>query len=68
MEERARKRRARIVTHRAKGFADAEAWDLEYWQSRSPQDRQAAFLALRRDVEKVLEARSSHEKPRSGHE
>ncbi len=62
MEEilaRSAERRRRMVVHRAASFDEAEAWDLEYWQARSPEERLEAFLALRRDVELVLEARGS---------
>jgi hypothetical protein len=43
-----------MVVHRAYGYADAEAWDLDYWQSMTPQQRLSALVAIRRDVEKVL--------------
>ncbi|NOZ95981.1 MAG: hypothetical protein GXP47_14775 [Acidobacteria bacterium] len=55
--DRAAERRRRMVVHRATGFDDAEAWDLEYWQSRTPEERMEAFLALKRDVVIVLESR-----------
>jgi len=50
---RSRLRRERMVAHRASGHADAEAWDLEFWQSRSPEERLSALVAIRRDVEAV---------------
>jgi hypothetical protein len=50
---RSRLRRGRMVAHRASGHADAEAWDLDFWQSQSPEDRLSALVALRRDVEAV---------------
>jgi hypothetical protein len=50
---RSRLRRERMVAHRASGHADAEAWDLEFWQSQSPEDRLSALFAIRRDVEAV---------------
>jgi hypothetical protein len=50
---RSRLRRERIVAHRASGHADAEAWDLDFWQSQSPEDRLSALVAIRRDVEAV---------------
>jgi hypothetical protein len=52
---RSRLRRERLVAHRASGHADAEAWDLDFWQSQSPEDRLSALVAIRRDVE-ALEA------------
>ena len=53
MATRSRLRRERMVAHRASGHADAEAWDLEFWQSQSPEDRLSALVAIRRDVEAV---------------
>ena len=57
LQKRAAARRRRILAHRAAGFEEAEAWDLEYWQSRTPEERLAAFMALRRDVQLVREAK-----------
>ncbi len=56
---RSEARRRRIVVHRAATFEDAEAWDLEYWQSRTPEERLSALVAIRRDVELVERARGS---------
>ena len=53
IEERSRERRKRMVVHTARGFEEAEQWDLEYWQSQTPAARLAALVAIRRDVEKV---------------
>ena len=53
MAARSRLRGERMVVHRASGHADAEAWDLEFWQSQSPEDRLSALVAIRRDVEAV---------------
>ena len=53
MAERSRLRRERMVAHRASGHADAEAWDLEFWQAQSPEERLSALVAIRRDVETV---------------
>ena len=39
LQERSRERKSRIVTHRARSFADAEQWDLEFWQRQSPAPR-----------------------------
>jgi hypothetical protein len=50
---RSRLRRERLVAHRASGHADAEAWDLAFWQSQSPEDRLSALVAIRADVEAV---------------
>ena len=51
--ERARERRTRMETHKASSFAEADAWDLSYWQKRTPEQRLEAYMALREDVEKV---------------
>jgi len=58
LKERAAERRKRIVGHVAKNFADAERWDLEFWQSLTPQDRLSALVAIHRDIAKVEEGRS----------
>jgi hypothetical protein len=39
-----------MEVHRARSPADAEAWDLDYWQRRSPEDRLSALVAIHRDV------------------
>jgi hypothetical protein len=57
LEERSRERRNRMVAHVATSFEDAEAWDLEFWQSRTPEERLSALVAIRRDVEIVVAAR-----------
>ena len=46
-----------MVAHRATSFEDAEAWDLEFWQERTPEERLSALVAIRRDVELVQAAR-----------
>lgn len=35
----------------ANSFAEAEAWDLEFWQRRTPGERLSALVAIRRAVE-----------------
>ena len=57
IEERARLRRERMVVHRARSFADAEQWDLEFWQSQTPDMRLSALVAIRNDVRNVQAAR-----------
>jgi hypothetical protein len=47
IKERSEMRRKRIVGHRAGSFADAEQWDLEFWQSQTPQMRLSALVELR---------------------
>ena len=55
-KERSAARRSRMVAHRAANFEEAEAWDLDFWQSQSPEQRLSALAAIRRDVEKVLQS------------
>ena len=62
MKERAAARRTRMVAYRATSFEDAEAWDLDFWQSQSSEERLSALVAIRRDVEKVLKGRRFNKK------
>ncbi len=57
IKERTAARRKRIVAHRAANFKDAENWDLDFWQSRTPEQRLSALVAIRADVRKVEMAR-----------
>ena len=57
IKERTVARRKRIVAHRAADFKDAENWDLDFWQSRTPEQRLSALVAIRGDVRKVELAR-----------
>ena len=57
IEERSRERRKRIVVNRATSFEQAEGWDLDFWQERTPEERLSALVAIRRDVEVVEAAR-----------
>ena len=50
LAERSAERRRRIVGHRTRSFAEAELWDLDYWQSVTPEARLSALVAIRRDV------------------
>jgi len=60
IEDRSQERRRRLVAHRARSFEDAEAWDLEFWQSCTAEERLSALVAIRRDVDLVEEARRRH--------
>ena len=62
LEQRSRTRRDRIVAHRATSFDDAEAWDLDFWQSQTPEERLSALVAIRREVDLVEEARRREER------
>jgi len=42
-----------MVVHRAAGFQDADRWDLEFWQSRTPQERLSALVDIHEDIAKV---------------
>jgi len=53
LAERSAERRRRMVGNRARNFEEAERWDLEFWQARTPQMRLEAYRAILRDVEKV---------------
>jgi hypothetical protein len=57
IKERSRIRKRRIVANLAANFEDAERWDLDFWQSQTPEERLSALIALRKDVEKVINAR-----------
>ncbi len=57
LEDRSRLRRQRIVTHSARSHEDAEAWDLEFWQRHTPEERLSALVAIHRDVKLVETAR-----------
>ena len=57
IRERSAARRKRIVAHRAKSFEDAENWDLDFWQSQTPEQRLSALVAIRKDVAMVEKGR-----------
>lgn len=53
LRQRSVSRRRRIVAHRTKSFADADAWDLEFWQRQTPEARLSALVAIREDIRRV---------------
>ena len=57
IRQRARRRRARMVVHRAAGYEDADRWDLEFWQARTPQERLSALVDIHEDIAKVKDHR-----------
>lgn len=59
LRERSASRRRRVKTNRARSFAEADRWDLQFWQEQSPEDRLSALVAIREDVAKVKDARNS---------
>ena len=54
-----------METHRATSSADAEAWDLEFWQRRTPEERLSALVAIHRDVALVEAAKGDAKSPGS---
>jgi hypothetical protein len=46
-----------METHRTTSFAEAETWDLDFWQRRTPEERLSALVAIHRDVALVEAAR-----------
>ena len=58
LEQRSRLRRQRMEAHRATSHTDAEAWDLDFWQRRTPEERLSALVAIHREVELVNAAKS----------
>ena len=57
IKKRSALRRKRMVANFAAGFREAEKWDLDFWQRRTPEERLSALVAIRRDVFKVRQAR-----------
>ena len=47
-----------MVVHSARSHEDAEAWDLEFWQRHTPEERLSALVAIHRDVELVEAAKA----------
>jgi len=52
-----------MVANRARSFDEADDWDLEIRQSRTPHERLSALVAILRDVELVEAARASPSRP-----
>lgn len=57
MRKKAKDRKQRMVVNLANDFQEAEDWDLEFWLRQTPEERLSAFVALRKDVEKVRKIR-----------
>ena len=53
LKQRSELRKKKIVAYRAKNFADAEQWDLKFWQGQSPDVRLSALVAIRNDIMKI---------------
>ena len=63
LEERSRKRREAMETHRTRSPEEAEAWDLDFWQRRTPEERLSALVAIHRDVAQAEAARGGFKTP-----
>jgi hypothetical protein len=59
LQERSAMRRKRMQSHRSRDFAEAERWDLEYWQKQTPEQRLSALVAIRKDVAMVEASRNT---------
>lgn len=42
--------------NKASTWDEAERWDLEFWQRRTPQERLSAVVAIQRDLEAIQPA------------
>jgi hypothetical protein len=51
--KRSESRRRRIVAHRTTSYADADLWDLQFWQGQTPEARLSALVAIREDIRRV---------------
>ena len=65
LRERSRERRKRIVGNVASSHEEAEQWDLEFWQSLSPQERLSALEAMKRELNKIHGSRTAQRGGRS---
>jgi hypothetical protein len=61
-KERAAARRKRMVVHIAHSHAEAEQWDLEFWQRVGPAGRLSALVAIHADVQAVQAARRKRQR------
>lgn len=53
LRQRPLSRRQRTVAHGTQSFADADWWDLEFWQRQTPEARLSALVAIRGDFRRV---------------
>lgn len=56
LQRRSEERKRRITGNRAAGHAEAELWDLMYWQSRTPEERLSALVQIHRDIQNIKKA------------
>lgn len=52
-----------MVGNKTSSFEEADRWDLDFWQSKTPQERLSALVAIRRDVELVERAKETAYQP-----
>lgn len=52
-----------MVGNKTSSFEEADRWDLEFWQTKTPQERLSALVAIRRDVEMVERAKKAAYRP-----
>ena len=57
LKQRSARRRKRLVGHIARNHADAERWDLEFWQKQGSRARLAALEAILQDIRQVKRRR-----------
>lgn len=50
LKQRSEYRRKHMVGNRARSWAEAEQWDLEFWQKQTPEMRLSAMVELREHV------------------
>jgi hypothetical protein len=62
ISERSKKRRKKMQANLAADFQEAEAWDLDFWQRQTPQQRLSALVAIRNDILKVRQAQDTQDK------
>ncbi len=58
LEQRSRRRRQTLEVHVARSADEAEAWDLDYWQRRTADERLSALAAIHREIALIEAGRS----------
>ena len=53
IRERSVQRRKRIVGNVAANHAEAEQWDLDFWQKQGPAMRLSALVDLREELDRI---------------
>jgi hypothetical protein len=53
-----------MLPRQTKRIRTAGRWDLDYWQSMTPEERLSALVAIRRDVELVEAGRDEESRER----